>query len=55
MHHQTLSRLFPANKDPATTRAEPYGIRPGPGACCPDAHYVDGKCTGCGHEEKVKP
>ncbi len=32
---------------------EPYGIRPGPGRCCPDAHYVDGRCTGCGHEEKV--
>jgi hypothetical protein len=32
--------------------SEPYGIRPGPGACCPDAHYIDGKCTGCGHEEK---
>jgi hypothetical protein len=31
-----------------------YGINPGPGRCCPDAHYVNGRCTGCGHEEKVK-
>lgn len=29
----------------------PYGIKPGPGRCCPDANYVDGKCTGCGHKE----
>lgn len=32
----------------------PYGIRPGPGRCCPDANYVDGKCTGCGHEETAE-
>lgn len=23
-------------------------IIPGPGACCPDQHFVDGVCTGCG-------
>lgn len=26
-----------------------YGIRPGPGRCCPEMDVEEGICTSCGH------
>jgi hypothetical protein len=52
VHHPVMLSKYKRELEMEGEPSEPYGIRPGPGACCPDAHYIDGKCTGCGHEEK---